>query len=204
MISEKQAKKYCNEDPSLIENYWDAMNDETQLWHCHHRLEIQPNGVKVSRNELLRSGMYYNRPANQLIFLTETEHRRIHRVGKFLSEDTKRKLSEANKGRQSPNKGKTFSEETRRKMSIARQYISDDTRRKLSEANKGRKQSEETKRKISEAQKRRCLHEEIRRKISEAHKGKIVSEETRRKISEARRAYWEKRKNAEATNILED
>ena len=36
MISETQVKKYCNEDPSLIENYWDAMNDETQVWHCHH------------------------------------------------------------------------------------------------------------------------------------------------------------------------
>ena len=172
MISEKQAKKYCNEDPSLIENYWGAMNDETQVWNCHHRLEIQPNGVKVSRCELISSGMYYHRPANELIFLTETEHRRIHHVGKVLSEDTKRKLSEANKGRQSPNKGKTSSE---------------DTKRKLSEAKKGRKQSEETK-----------------RKISEAHKGKIESEETRRKISEARKAYWEKRKNDEASNILEE
>ena len=138
MISETQVKKYCNEGPSLIENYLDAMNDETQLWHCHHRLEIQPNGVKVSRYELISSGMYYHRPANELIFLTETEHRRIHHVGKVLSEDTKRKLSEANKGRQSPNKGKTS------------------------------------------------------------------SEETRRKISEARKAYWEKRKNNEASNILEE
>lgn len=172
MISEKQAKKYCNEDPSLIENYWDAMNDETQLWHCHHRLEMQPNGVKVSRNELLRSGMYYNRPTNELIFLTETEHRRIHRVGKALSEDTKRKISGALKGISPSNKGKHPSEETRRK---------------LSEAKKGRKQSEETK-----------------RKISESHKGKIVSEETRRKISEARMAYWEKRKTAEATNMVEE
>ena len=29
MISEKQVKKYCNEGTSLIENYLDAMNDET-------------------------------------------------------------------------------------------------------------------------------------------------------------------------------
>lgn len=172
MISEKQSKKYCNEDPSLIENYLDAMNDETQLWHCHHRLEIQPNGVKVSRNELLRSGMYYNRPANELIFLTETEHRRIHRVGKVLSEDTKRKISGALKG--------------------------------ISPSNKGKHPSEETRRKLSESKLGRVLSEDAKRKISESHKCKIESEETRRKISEAVRAYWEKRKNAEATNILEE
>ena len=172
MISETQVKKYCNEDPSLIENYEDAIADTNKIWNCHHRLEIQPNGVKVSRYELISSGMYYHRPANELIFLTETEHRRIHHVGKVLSEYTKRKISGALRG--------------------------------ISPSNKGKHPSEETRRKMSESQMGRVLSEDAKRKISEAHKGKIESEETRRKISEARKVYWEKRKNSEATNMVEE
>lgn len=40
MISEANAKKYCAEDISLIENYKEAVSSK-ELYHCHHRLEIQ-------------------------------------------------------------------------------------------------------------------------------------------------------------------
>ena len=36
MISESY-KKYCCEDPSLIENYDKAIADTTQTWEIHHR-----------------------------------------------------------------------------------------------------------------------------------------------------------------------
>lgn len=58
--------------------------------------------------------------------------------GYRLTEETKKKLSELNKGENSPKYGKKTSEETKKK---------------LSEANKGRKLSEETKKKMSEAKK---------------------------------------------------
>ena len=57
--------------------------------------------------------------------------------GGFRSEETRRKMSEAKKGKPSPNKGKPHSEEHRRK---------------ISEAMKGKTLSEETRRKISEKQ----------------------------------------------------
>ena len=89
-------------------------------------------------------------------------------LGSTISEEHKRKISEAGKG-------KTRSEETRRK---------------IGEAMKGRIFSEETKQKMSEAQKGKTRSEEHKRKIRQSHKGmlgKKHSEETKRKIGEAQK-----------------
>lgn len=87
--------------------------------------------------------------------------------GKHRSEETKKKISEAMKGRISWNKCKHLGP------------LSEETKRKISEAHKGKKLSEETRRKMSDAKKGRVsnmkgckLSEETRRKISEAMKGK--------------------------------
>jgi len=116
--------------------------------------------------------------------------------GYIVSEETKRKLSEAAKRR-------THTEETRRKIGEAnkRRTVTEETRRKMSETRKGKKHylfgksiPEEIRRKMSEANKGRTHTEESKRKIGEANKGeknpnfgKKASEETRRKMSEARK-----------------
>ena len=105
MINEKYAKKYCCEDISNIENYELAINDQTQTWDCHHRGEILPCG-RFSPNDLTKFGLYFNRPASELIFLTKAEHTRLHFKGVtnlYLkgvpkSEAHKKALSEAHKG----------------------------------------------------------------------------------------------------------
>lgn len=114
MINEKQARKYCKEELSKIKNYDKAIADTTQTWHCHHMTETWWN---CSVKDLIENECYYNRKACELIFLTPEEHKSLHMKGKILSEETKRKLSEANKGKVSPRKGVTLSEETRIKMS---------------------------------------------------------------------------------------
>jgi hypothetical protein len=107
--------------------------------------------------------------------------------GYVFSEETKKKLSEAHKG-------KTHSEESKRKMSEVNKgkTLSEEHKIKLSEAKKGKTFSEESKRKMSEAHKGKTFSEEHKRKISETNKGRTLSEETRRKISEARkgRKWW--------------
>ena len=95
MISEKYAKKFCCEDPSLIENYDKAIADTTQTWDCHHRGEILPCG-RFSRDDLKKFGLYYNRPASELIFLTHSEHRQLHNKGVPKSEAHKKAISKAN------------------------------------------------------------------------------------------------------------
>ena len=105
MINERCAKSYCCEDLSLIENYDKAIADTTQTWICHHRGEVLPC-VRFSPNDLKKFGLYYKRPAAELIFLTPAKHNRLHFKGVPrpdlkgipLSEAHKKALSDALKG----------------------------------------------------------------------------------------------------------
>ena len=134
MICEETAKKYCCEDLGLIENYELAINDTTQMWHCHHRGEVLPCG-RFLRADLKKFGLYYNRPAAELIFLTPTEHHSLHNKGvprpdlKGVpkSEEHKKALSEALKG-------VPLSEEHKKAISEACKghSVSEDHRAKLS------------------------------------------------------------------------
>ena len=94
MISIKAAKAYCNEDISKIENYDKAINDKTQKWHCHHRLEVTKSFI-CSKEILKELDMYYHRPSSELIFLTVKEHRKIHSSTYHFSERM-RKMSKDN------------------------------------------------------------------------------------------------------------
>ena len=106
--------------------------------------------------------------------------------GLLVSDETRRKLSEARTGT-------TLTEEHKNKI---RQKMLGNT------WNVGRKLSEETKKKVGEAQKGnqymkgRKYSEETRKKMSEAHKGKRPSDETRKKLSEAKKGNqnWKYRK----------
>lgn len=155
MICEKTIKRFCKDDISLIENYDKAIIDKTQVWHCHHRRE-----TIFSKSDLIEIGEYYNRPACELIFLTPTDHHRLHRLGKHHSVEACKKISETKKGEKNPMFGKQLSAKTRKKISETKKgkHHSVETRRKMSEAKKGKKRSEETRKKISEALKgkRKC------------------------------------------------
>ena len=106
------------------------------------------------------------------------------------TEETRRKTSEAKRGKNNPMYGKRHSEEIRLKISEAMMghEVSSETRRRISKSAKGRKRSEESKRKQSEARtgkKYGSPTEDTRRRISEANLGKKRSEEIRRRHSAA-------------------
>ena len=128
-------KQYCK-DYQNIENYEKAKADNFKGWHCHHRLETHtPDGkrreVDISMDELITLGMYYNRPANELIFLTVKEHN-AYGKGKHRSVETRRKM----KGNKNA-LGYKHSEETRRKMREAKKNMSEETKKKIAESQKG-------------------------------------------------------------------
>jgi len=80
-------KSYCCDDITKIENYEAAKADKFVNWQCHHRLETHTSDgerrlVDLTRRELNAFGMYWKRPASELILLPMIEHRRLHLCGK--------------------------------------------------------------------------------------------------------------------------
>lgn len=151
MINKYKVKNFCCEDLSKIENYELAIADTENMYDCHHKNEIRelPSGMVAlrTREDLIEIGMYFNRPADELIFITHSEHARLHAKHRTYSAETCKRMSESAKKRKA----------------------SDETRRKLSELGKRRVWSEETRRKLSEkakARKRKPLSPEHKLHIS--------------------------------------
>ena len=117
-------KLYCKKYQD-IENYEKALKDNFKGWCCHHRLETHNSDgerrlVDITPAELKALGMYYNRPAPELIFLTRSEHKSLHNSGSgnpMCNEDVRNKMSETKKGH----------------------ILSEGTKKKISAANKGNK-----------------------------------------------------------------
>lgn len=89
MINEMNANAFCIDDISLIENYTEAMNDKENIWVCHHKL-----GIDISRDKLKRLGLYFHRPASELIFMMRSEHISLHSKSKIRDETYKARISE--------------------------------------------------------------------------------------------------------------
>ena len=131
----------------------------------------------------------------------EETRRKLSEIHKNISDETRRKMSLANKGRTPYNKGKHLSEEQKRKIG--------ESLKGRTGPNKGKTMSEETKKKISEAKKKlyssgkkhpmfgKHHSEETKKKMSLNHYdcsgenhymfGKHHSEETKKKISETKK-----------------
>ena len=80
MISERSAKIYCFEDISLIENYQEAIEDKEKMWDIHHRRECDDEGRTLfTHKQLKEMNLYFKRPAEELIFVTKSMHKKMHR-----------------------------------------------------------------------------------------------------------------------------
>lgn len=126
-------------------------------------------------------------------------------LGIKRSEETRRRLSEAKKGKPSPRKGVKLSEETRAKISeaqIGRKHT-DETRAKMRASSRHTPPTEEHKAKLSELFTGKPLSEEHCKKLSIAHMGNQsghgnlgnkLTEEHKAKVSQAVTEWWRKRK----------
>lgn len=148
MINFENVNWYCSEDISKIENYNAALNDQTQTWICHHRREISEG---KSSKQLMEEDLYYGVPADDLIFLTRSEHTTLHNYN--MREETLAKRSENWSGKMNPMKGKHWSEEHRKYLStlMTGREISEETRKKRSAALTGRTFTDEWKHKLAVA-----------------------------------------------------
>ena len=130
MISENNAHAFCCEDISKIENYEQAITDQTQSWVCHHKAEVLPCG-NFTVDTLIKFKLYWHRPANELIFMKRNEHAHLHR--KNLPIETKHNISNAMRRRKLSNKTK---QKIRKSL---KQYFSNPANReKISNSLKGK------------------------------------------------------------------
>lgn len=107
--------KYCLEYEK-IENYDRAKSENFDGWIVHHRLEThryhKANNTWTLRDEsipadiLINLGLYYYRPASELIFMKQGEHVMLHNTTRLVLDETGNKISVAVKGRVPWNKGK--------------------------------------------------------------------------------------------------
>ena len=191
MFCLEKVSAYCCQSFELIENYELCINDTKNVWDCHHRLEIQEDRL-LTITELKEMGLYFNRPASELIFLTHSDHTRLHSKARVCSDNTRKKLSQLKKNNKywlgkkhkeetkekirKANTNREFSDEHKQKLSIAaknrigekngmyNKYHSEESKKKMSEAKKNI--SEETRKKMSEAAKRRCLLRKVKKEQS--------------------------------------
>ena len=149
-------------------------------WMMAHVKNSKQDRIRVTAKE------YENAKTTISIML---RGRPAHNKGVPLSEETKKKLSEAHKGKligaKNPWYGKHPSEETRKKMRenhadfsgknhpMYGKHLSEETKRKISEGHQNL--SKEARQKMSESAKARCT-EEWRQKKSEQYKNKFKGE----------------------------
>ena len=138
---EENGKYYsslCNTSIDNVEGFDPEILESDRGWVLHHRLELEdkfgnPRDEEVSAWVLMRLGLYYNRPASELLWVRKGEHATMHN-----------KLRK----REAWNKGKTniYDDETRKNISdTLKEYyknnpktVSEETKKKMSESNKGK------------------------------------------------------------------
>ena len=144
MFSVRSAKMYCKDDISKIPGYADAVSS-SDFWEIHHILELTLQGEYAhSMKELIRMGMYYNRPYYELIFMPRKQHQKMHLhannpVHKYTKE-TWKKHAIAMIGHYGWNRGKKWSASTKEKMRVAHTGLKhrEESKRMISIANQKR------------------------------------------------------------------
>lgn len=188
------------------------MNFLVECRICRRSMKVITN-THLKKHQMNLSDYTRKFPNTQIISDKSKETHHISLLGRKFSEETRRKLSKAHKG-------KTLKEETKKKLSEyfrgrklteehkqkLREYYkthdnpfkgkkhSEKSKRRMREAakgripwNKGKTWSEETRKKISKKLKGMKLSLETRKKMSLAQKGKTISKITKRKISKAKK-----------------
>lgn len=189
----KKGKQYNEYMKKAIQKYgWENIKHEI-LYENLSKEEAEQKEIETIK--------YYR--ANERDFGYNISNGGFHQGN--VSEETKKKISKANKGKESWCKGKKFTEEQKQQRYNAEFKIKVSQSSKGRKAwNKGIKTNEETKQKISQATRQAMNNPEIRKKISLAKMGKPsprkgvkLTLEQRKKLSEAHK----KDKNKTEINV---
>lgn len=180
--------KFYNESHRLMKAF--NLTNDTSKTEVHH---LRDTEEQRNYNDTYYEFWGFNQDGTfeygkYVVFFTHEEHVSYH----SLSEETRKKISEANKGRH-------YSDETKHKMSVnnARAMLgkhhTEESKKKISDGHKGKIFSDEEKLKISEhASNYYKEHPEaIRSGDNHPMYGKHHTEESRKKMSESQKLVWE-------------
>lgn len=103
-------KKFCK-DYDKVEGYERALHSD-EPYFLHHK-----QGIYMSVDEMKEYGWYFDCPPDCLMWVTKSEHKRLHNA--HMRFETRKKKSDSMKGKPGPWKGKTLGEETKKKLSDA-------------------------------------------------------------------------------------
>ena len=94
----KACRKYVRDGKiELIENYEKADAANFEGWCIHHKLEVTLDGeYALSKKDLIRHDMYLNRPPYELIWMTKSDHMKLHsRINNNFTDYNRRKRDRA-------------------------------------------------------------------------------------------------------------
>jgi hypothetical protein len=202
-IGSRGCKCLPEEDFKYYGSFWDKTFKPTQkiiLAEFDNRRDAYDAEVVLHKFYDVVNNPHFANQSRALTSGFTTEGRVAPNRGKKASEETRRKIGAASKGRKhteeykkkkslenigekNPMYGGTHTQEAREKIGAAQRgkTISEEHRQRIIEANKGKTLSEEHKKKISSWER----DETYRKNLSNALKGRTFSEETRKKMSEA-------------------
>lgn len=154
-------------------------------------------GIENFKKEILYSRIQYKETADDMERFAIAKERAIGKAEYNIADGGN---GGSWKGRQSGMKGKHLSEESRKRMSEARNghKVSEKTRKKIALANIGKHPTEEVRKKLSASHKGKLHTDEQKKKISDANKGekngfygKKHSGNTKKKLSEIHKGrHW--------------
>ena len=163
----------------LIAKMYEGTEYDQVMWSALNILaHTKKNRIKVSARlfeKLRKNEATLSSKRNTGYKHTEEAKQKMR--NRKCTDETRRKLSEAGKGRISPKKGiKTNKPAWNRGLKTGpawnkNKHLSDETKLKLSKAHKGKRLSDETKKKMSIAHKGRHLSDETKKKMSKAKLG---------------------------------
>ena len=182
--------KYCNPPQWVLDMI--PLGDGRDIYAAKLISKNEINEINISGSKNPMWGKKHSKETLKKIRDSQRLHYDIY-GGTPCSEETKRKISEANMGN-TWNKGKKRNPESIRKTAEANtgKKRSEETKRKLSILRTGKKHTKETKRKMSIARTGKKHTKEAKRKMSIASIGKKHTKETNRKLSIAKTVWHAK------------
>lgn len=135
--------------------------EEAKILAAKHMSELHRGKClsQAHRDKIGQAGRGRQLSAEQKKQISDRMMGNVYNVGRVISEETRQKISDSNKGKPSPNKGK---------------HLSQQTKDLIREANLGKEASDETREKIGVTSRQRGMSEEYRIKMSTANGGQPI------------------------------